>query len=406
MNKVIENMKRFLPASSLDMKKFFESVTFEMSKISDKQNNDETTLEQIEKKLSELATMHSELQIAVSIVKAQSMALVDLINPLFASMFEKNQELKKISTNMDVSIQQISHNLRRSDEQINILEQNIDDIRHGDLFRRIEFLQTRIVFLEKMVQSNFLSSYDQKNNATYSFIVRMRNLFQIKKAVDVPMVRIGRKNDGGYVMADSFDGKRVAYSFGIANDVSWDEDMASRGFDVYMYDHTIERLPKENKRFHFHKIGLGGKTDCENPSLKTLAQLIDENNHIGECHMILKIDIEGNEWAVLRDLEDETLRKFSQIVFEFHNLTSPKMEEIIREAVAKLNRTHQLVHLHPNNYGGYLQLGGAVLPELVEATYLLREEYQFQNQAGGLPSPLDEPNCEYLPDIFLGAWNV
>ena len=103
-------------------------------------------------------------------------------------------------------------------------------------------------------------------------------------------------------------------------------------------------------------------------------------------------------------MEEETLRQFSQIIFEFHDLIRPEKEELICTAMEKLNRIYQYVHLHANNFGSYPHLGGIVLPELLEGTYLLKGKYHFCDQREILPSPLDELNCVYLPDIFLGAW--
>ena len=63
------------------------------------------------------------------------------------------------------------------------------------------------------------------------------------------VVRIGRDYDGGYVMADpGEDG--IAYSFGIGNDVSWDSGMARRGYEIFMYDITIDSPPSTHFRFH------------------------------------------------------------------------------------------------------------------------------------------------------------
>ena len=97
---------------------------------------------------------------------------------------------------------------------------------------------------------------------------------------------------------------------------------------------------------------------------------------------------------------------FSQIVFEFHGLTDMKKEEHIRTAMAKLNKTHQLVHLHANNYGTYRLLGGVILPELLEGTYLLRSEYEFSGSPESVLTEQDEVNCPYLADIYLGKWNA
>ena len=62
--------------------------------------------------------------------------------------------------------------------------------------------------------------------------------------------RVGRDFDGGYVMLDDFSSQKfdAAYSFGINDDVSWDEAMAALGMDIFMYDHTIEKLPKQGKK--------------------------------------------------------------------------------------------------------------------------------------------------------------
>ena len=48
---------------------------------------------------------------------------------------------------------------------------------------------------------------------------------------------------------------------------------------------------------YFH-TGLSRKTNIEK-NLKSLEQLIEDNGHLNEKNMILKIDIEYNEWESL-----------------------------------------------------------------------------------------------------------
>lgn len=67
-------------------------------------------------------------------------------------------------------------------------------------------------------------------------------------------ILIGRKADGGYVLLDDFENIKIAYSFGIDADIYFDKDLADRGIDVYMYDHTINSLPYENPKFHWKKL--------------------------------------------------------------------------------------------------------------------------------------------------------
>ena len=61
------------------------------------------------------------------------------------------------------------------------------------------------------------------------YVKRIRSRFVVMD-VDVPhpkFVRVGKDNDGGYIMFDDFDDVKVAYSAGINNDVSWDKDMVT-----------------------------------------------------------------------------------------------------------------------------------------------------------------------------------
>ena len=59
-------------------------------------------------------------------------------------------------------------------------------------------------------------------------------------------------------MIDELDGIKISYSFGIgAPDwyIKFDKELADRNIDVYMYDHTIDKIAYNNPKFHFHKIG-------------------------------------------------------------------------------------------------------------------------------------------------------
>jgi hypothetical protein len=65
-----------------------------------------------------------------------------------------------------------------------------------------------------------------------------------------------------------------------------------------MYDHTIDSIPSNDTKLHWKKIGLGTK-NSNKKNLKSLEELLLDNGHINEKNMILKIDIEHNEWDPL-----------------------------------------------------------------------------------------------------------
>ena len=235
---------------------------------------------------------------------------------------------------------------------------------------------------------------------------QLHELLHIAKVNGSELVRVGRDNDGGYIMTDDFGSDdKIAYSFGICKDVSWDKDMASRGYDVFMYDHTIDRLPEENPRFHWSKLGIAdGQTNDDR--LKTLDELIARNHHEDKHDMILKMDVEGAEWGFFEQVSSETLSRFTQIVMEFHGVNSPELKDRILAALRKINQTHQLVHIHGQNVGFYISVGGQTFCNQIEVSYVRRDKYSLDdNYDVDLPLDIDMPASSVRPEVCLGRWN-
>lgn len=254
---------------------------------------------------------------------------------------------------------------------------------------------------------SIINSYNNKNiteTSNFKRITQLRNLLSIAEVCSNPQyVRVGKAFDGGYIMYDDFSSVDVAYSFGINDDVSWDLDIAKRGINIYMYDHTINCLPMKNDHFHYFKIGIcGNKTKKDD--LKTLPELLRINGHENKLNMILKIDVEGAEWEFLSELPSDILKHFKQIILELHNLNNTKIENNIVNGLTNLNKTHQAVHIHGNNNSSGFFIGGLVMPNSLEVTYLNREIYDFTYSDKVFPTELDQPNNPAWPDIILGEW--
>ena len=201
-----------------------------------------------------------------------------------------------------------------------------------------------------------------KNESSIYQLIRPMNVFGKKK------IRIGSNSDGGYILLDEFENIKYVYSFGISHEISFDKAMADKNFEIFMYDHTINTLPMNNSRFHWKKIGLTGNERKEE-NLKTLDELIKENGHSNEKNMILKIDIESSEWKVFQDLNENILEKFKYIVGEFHFSNSAKLnyEDILK----KLNKTHQIFHLHCNNCCGFSNINEIKICACMEISFVL-----------------------------------
>lgn len=216
-------------------------------------------------------------------------------------------------------------------------------------------------------------------------------------------VRVGRAFDGGYMMIDAFDGVEAAYSLGINDDVSWDLDMALRGIEIYQYDHTIEALPVENPRFHWQKLGIAPSSF---DNMRSIDDLIKENKHTGSSNLILKCDIECHEWNVLSVLPQEDLRKFSQIVLELHDLPrlGNQLDDNARRAIANLTASHNVVHVHGNNFARFSVIGGISLPHVIELTLLRKDMGEFVPSKETFPTAMDMPCHSLEADLYLGTF--
>ena len=244
-------------------------------------------------------------------------------------------------------------------------------------------------------------------NVNPEYYIELKKLLKICRLADYPLIRIGEQHkDGGYIMANDFKPDGIAYSFGINDDISWDLNMSRYDYQVYMYDHTITKLPQTNEHFHYFNEGISG-VDEESQPLKTLKHFINKNGHSKTKNMILKMDVEGAEWDFLETVDTKTLKQFDQIVLEMHNLVRPSCAASALKLLKKLNKTHQLIHLHGNNSGYLLTVGDTVFPDVLEASYVNKDTYYtFDDELVILPSPLDVPNDMGRADVPLGLWNT
>lgn len=239
-----------------------------------------------------------------------------------------------------------------------------------------------------------------------AYIKRVRELLTVRGVSDGgDFIRVGRNYDGGYIMLNDFTDSMHAYSFGIGDDVSWEEHISANGVEVFMYDHTIDNLPKEVKGGIFWKTGISVKDDFDNKKL-SLKTILEQNSDDKKDNLILKMDVEGAEWEVLEEMPFEILSKFVQMTFEFHGLLDLKKQDQILNILSKLNETHQVIWVHANNCGHAYTANGLILPNLLEVTYISRTKYKFYNyDIYNLPMELDMPNLSDRNEIILGDFS-
>ncbi|TPI60399.1 FkbM family methyltransferase [Mesorhizobium sp. B3-1-3] len=213
--------------------------------------------------------------------------------------------------------------------------------------------------------------------------------------------RIGGRADGGYVMLDDFKEVEGALSLGINDDDSWDADISNLGIEVHQYDHTIDGSPTIKEKLKFFKEKITSPYDSSGVSLRD-AVLRQRGKKL-----VLKCDIEGSEWDVFSTADNETLERFSQIVCEFHGFGSIVNDELhinMERALKNLQLLFSVVHVHANNSGPWLIIGGVPFPSVIEVTFARKSLYHFNESTEIFPTALDFPNAPSLPDFYLGSF--
>lgn len=105
---------------------------------------------------------------------------------------------------------------------------------------------------------------------------------------------------------------------------------------------------------------------------------------------------------------EATLACFSQIVCEFHNfgeIFDGQTYATYERVLSKLNDQFQSVHVHANNHGQMLMVGGVPFPDVLEVTFANRTRYRFTETTESFPTELDQPNKAGFADYYLGRFD-
>ena len=217
-----------------------------------------------------------------------------------------------------------------------------------------------------------------------------------------PLIRIGAYGDGGYLVPDDLEGICASISPGISTEVSFDLAVAELGIDVFMADGSVSDVPHKHPRFHFLQKFLGLVDDEQNIRLETYV-----NDYAPEGDLLLQMDIEGSEFAVIADTPDDILKRFRIIIIELHGLEhvfGSRSIVNIDVMLSKLLRHFAVVHIHPNNCCGSVTRHGIEIPRVLELTLQrLDRDPSFTSQQVRLPHPLDIDNAPKKPSISLGS---
>jgi hypothetical protein len=222
--------------------------------------------------------------------------------------------------------------------------------------------------------------------------------------IDKAKTRLGPPADGGYIFVDDISPDQAVVSYGISTEYSFDAEMAGKGHDVYMFDHTIAGINATSNRMHFFREGVAGMNDPA-ASLYTIEDHLLRHEILGD-RLILKMDVEGAEFAALIAVPDHILERFEQIALEVHGLHLLEdftYRETFCAAFRKLNRIFTLFHVHANNFdgpNGFHFVSGVPVSSLLELSYVRTDTVKPRPSRTLYPTPLDFPNVGHKDKLL------
>jgi hypothetical protein len=256
-----------------------------------------------------------------------------------------------------------------------------------------------------MLSEAFQEISDELAAETREEIKNVLRLLRPHAATGFSKARFGSPHDGGYVLLDDFQGVDTAFSLGVEQNAAWDVDVAERGLTVYQFDHTVDGPITDHARLVFARKRISPEAGAESESLSSLIRQHDRRNT--NPNILLKIDIENDEWAVFDRTPPEILSRFSQIVGEFHyfeGLSDIRCRRLFTRVLTKLADVFAVVHVHANNCAASSNVAAFVFPNVLEITFANRGIYSFSETDEIFPGPLDAPNDPSRPDLHLGSF--
>ena len=215
------------------------------------------------------------------------------------------------------------------------------------------------------------------------------------------LIRLGKKNDGGYVvLKSSLNQYDQLLSFGIAGDISFEKTFQEKNnCHVNCFDPSIDSLPEDLKDSTFFKLGIDSRTHDEYINLEKALKLSKIKL---ESKIFMKMDIEGFEWKILEDSGSfDLLKNFDQIVIELHikyligksKFWLP-LELIKRYIILKRLRKHfYFYNINANNVCGYIHFPTFIFPNVVEVSMINKRNKK------SLSLNLNQPSDSTIPDI-------
>ena len=251
------------------------------------------------------------------------------------------------------------------------------------------------------------------------------NIFKPFRSNKYNLIRVGPRKDGGYIIDKRVIRRsKTVITCGLNDDWEFEKNYLKMNPEskIIAYDHTVnkkfwkKRFKKDfialislkkitinkildvfkyidykfffKRNIHISKKVVLNKKNVNEISIK---EILDKKKNV-----ILKIDIEGDEYKILNVINKEQ-SKINLLLMEFHNI-SKNMQKIKNF----LNKSKfKIIHLHGNNYGGVDKFNN---PNVIEVTLINSKKFKINKKKSTQKYPilgLDFKNLKRREDIKL-----
>jgi hypothetical protein len=237
---------------------------------------------------------------------------------------------------------------------------------------------------------------------------RLRRLAQRLRPVrtNIDLIRMGAEEDGGYLVPDDLAGISACFSPGVDQVASFEAGLLKYGIRSHLADFSVDHVPQGVPVASFTKKFIGASDNDKFMSLEKWVTSSPE--YSSDNDLVLQMDIEGGEYESLLSTPNEILRLFRVATIEFHNIETWGQRDylsLVEATFEKLLNIFHVVHNHPNNAMGIVDMNGFLAPRLFELTLLRKDRVSKIEGFATVPHPLDRPNLPLVPDIgFPEGW--
>ena len=245
-----------------------------------------------------------------------------------------------------------------------------------------------------------LNLYLEKKTNTKLVFDTLKKLMPYE--VGFELIRLGENSDGGYLLPKDFAEIKYCYSAGVGFVTQFEKDLEEK-FDIKSKMLDICDVPKNllPKKSIFIKKKLSINKSDQNISINEFIDTQDE--------IILKLDIEGDEYSNLIDLDEKKISYIRILILEIHdlrNLRSPFFFKIFNEVVDKLSKYFYFCHLHPNNTSKVKKIGKLKIPDMLELTLINKKRVKFvPSKKSKLPHVLDRKTDPSKMEIYFQPYD-